>query len=41
VLDDRLHRQGQGVGGVRIGDAVVVSADGRDVLTPTLYSRSR
>jgi Xaa-Pro aminopeptidase len=41
VLDYRLHLQGPGVGGVRIGDAVAVTAEGRDVLTPAPYYRPR
>ncbi len=38
VLDYRLHRQGRGVGGVRIGDTVAVTADSRDVQMPAPYS---
>jgi len=37
VLDFRLHRQGWGVGGVRIGDRVAVTVDGCAVLTPAPY----
>ena len=37
LLDDRLHRQGQGVGAVRIGDRVAVTVDGGVGLPPAPY----
>ena len=37
VLDDRMHRQGRGVGGVGIGDTMAVTANGCDARTPAPY----